>query len=357
MMDAGWLRRFACAVSVMLCAPSLGALTALGQEPASWGDPLTFHTFSIAAIDPETGEVGVAVATRAACVGNGVPWVRVGVGAVATQADTRTEYGPQLLDRLQAGVSPSAALADVLREDSARERRQIGVIGLDGRGAQFTGASTADWAGQRSGPNYVIQGNTLAGPQVLDAMVASFELSEGSNRHLADRLIAAVSAGSAAGGDIRRGGMQSAAVMVADPRPGHARRADKMSTFINVCEHAEPVDELRRVYDSISETLGYRVLQSFQGRDIHQLAIMLSALGYVPEDSKGTETGQGPLVYSPALITAVDAFRAAQGLAGEEAPPGYVDRAIVDRMWAELAAQGKSEAVRKRLLELTQVTR
>ncbi len=341
----------------VLCASALGAVTAVGQEPASWGEPLTFHTFSIAAIDPETGEVGVAVATRAACVGNGVPWVRVGVGAVATQAETRTEYGPLLLDRLEAGMSPSAALEAALQQDPARERRQIGVISLDGRSAQFTGGSTPSWAGQRRSSTYVVQGNTLAGPQVLDAVAASFESSASTGRHLADRLIAAVSAGTAAGGDIRRGRMQSAAVMVADPRPGHARRPDKVSTFINVCEHAEPVGELRRIYDSISETLGYRVLQAFEGRDVRQLAIILAALGYLPEDAEGAGALQGGQVYSPALIAAVDAFRRAENLTGEEAPPGYVDKATVDRMWAALAAQGKAAAVRRRLLEVTQVTR
>ncbi len=83
----------------------------------SWGDPLEFHTFSIAAVDPETGEVGVAVTTRNACVGNGVPWVRVGIGAVATQARTRTEYGAELLDMLEEGMAADEALEKAIAAD------------------------------------------------------------------------------------------------------------------------------------------------------------------------------------------------------------------------------------------------
>src|SRR5882762_6995642 len=94
------------------------------QEPYEWRDSLVFHTFSIAAIDPRTGEVGVAVTTRVACVGNGVPWVRRGVGAVATQASTRTEYGHELLDALAKGEAPDAALQRLLAADSGFQQRQ-----------------------------------------------------------------------------------------------------------------------------------------------------------------------------------------------------------------------------------------
>ena len=106
--------------------------------------------------------VGVAVTTRNACVGNGVPWVRKGVGAVATQASTRTEYGYELLDLMEQGVSPEEALAQRLAEDENSARRQIGVISVDGRSAQHTG-TRSQWAGHRAGPNYVAQGNTWSG--------------------------------------------------------------------------------------------------------------------------------------------------------------------------------------------------
>ena len=190
------------------------------QEPAAWGagGELVFHTFSIAAIDPATGESGVAVTTRNACVGNGVPWVRAGVGAVATQAATRTEYGYELLDLMEEGVSPEEALAERLAADDNAASRQIGVIGVDGRSAQHTG-TRSQWAGHRAGPGYVAQGNTLVGPEVIDAVGDSFESTEGAPRHLADRLIEALRAGHLVGGDARHGEAQSAAVIVADPRP------------------------------------------------------------------------------------------------------------------------------------------
>ena len=124
------------------------------QEPLSWrGDELLFETFSIAAVDPATRESGVAVTTRRPCVGNGVPWVRAGVGAVATQASTRVAYGIELLDLLERGMAPERALRDAMAPDSLAERRQVAVISLDGRSAQHTGSRTNPWTGHRAGPN------------------------------------------------------------------------------------------------------------------------------------------------------------------------------------------------------------
>ena len=173
-------------ISVATLAYALTVTNLLvGQEPAAWGDRLYFHTFSIAAIDPATGESGVAVTTRVACVGNGVPWVKAGVGAVATQAWTRVAYGPELLELMAQGASANEALAQRLATDTMAAFRQVGVIGLDAGSAQHTGDSTIAWAGNRSGPNYVTQGNLLVGPEVVEAVAASFESSEGSGRHLA----------------------------------------------------------------------------------------------------------------------------------------------------------------------------
>src|SRR5215510_16487332 len=119
------------AASLALTIPAPAA----AQVPVEWRDSLVFHTFSIAAIDPRTGEVGVAVTTRVPCVGNGVPWVRKGVGAVATQANTRTEYGNELLDALQRGDEPSKALERALAADSGAQSRQVGVIAVSGKSA------------------------------------------------------------------------------------------------------------------------------------------------------------------------------------------------------------------------------
>ena len=339
---------------------SLVAIAAAGelgaQVPVAWRDSLYFHTFSIAAIDPRTGEVGVAVTTRVPCVGNGVPWVRVGVGAVATQANTRTEYGNELLDALARGQSPEEALRQLTARDTAAQSRQIGVISKDGRVAQHTGTGTTAWAGHRTGPNYVTQGNTLVGAEVLEAVAASFEKSAGEPRHLADRLIDAIAAGHALGGDKRHGLRQSAAVVVADPRPGRSRRTDGQSANINVCEHPEPVAELRRIYNAISQTLGYRTLEQFNGGDVWQLKVMLHALGHFHANEPTLARGPDANVYTTETIAAVDAFRTAEKIGGG-GPSGLVDAETVSRLWAALERAGKARAVREALLDVTAVRR
>lgn len=354
--DAGGLTIALARASLFIVCSSASAIA---QEPAAWRDSLVFHTFSIAAIDPRTGEVGVAVTTRVACVGNGVPWVRAGVGAVATQANTRTEYGAELLDALARDEGAPAALSRLLAADSAASSRQLGVIGVDGQSAQHTGARTSSWAGHRAGTNYVTQGNLLVGPQVVAAVAQSFEQSEGSARHLADRLIEAIAAGHAEGGDARKGRQQSAAVIVADARPGRARRADGVTVNISVCEHPEPVTELRRIYDTISQTLGYRTLQQFGGNDVWQLKVMLHALGHFRPGTGPLVAGTDANLYTSEAVAAVDAFRAAQQLAGPSAgsPAGLVDAETVVRLWAELEKAGKARAVREQLLESTAVRR
>jgi uncharacterized Ntn-hydrolase superfamily protein len=351
------LGRTACSL-LLFAAPLAAPLTA--QEPIEWRDSLVFHTFSIAAIDPRTGEVGVAVTTRVPCVGNGVPWVRKGVGAVATQANTRTEYGNELLDALAKGEAPADALKRLLAADSAAASRQIGVIDIKGRSAQHTGTGPQDWKGQRAGKNYVTQGNVLVGPQVLDAVAKSFESSEGTPRHLADRLIDAIAAGHALGGDRRHGLRQSAAVIVADPRPGASRRTDGVTANISVCENPEPVAEMRRIYDNISQTLGYRTLQQFSGGDVWQLKVMLQALGlYRANDGPLDARARGANDYTPDVIAAVDAFRANEKLGGPAvgSPSGLVDPEMVSHLWAALDRAGKANAVREQLLDVTLVHR
>ncbi|MGH9318726.1 MAG: DUF1028 domain-containing protein [Vicinamibacteria bacterium] len=335
-------------LAIMLAGPSAESQT----EPY-------FHTFSIAAIDPATGEAGVAVTTRNPCVGNGVPWVRAGVGAVATQASTRTEYGSELLDLIASGVPAERALERALEGDERGAHRQIGVIGLTSGSAQHTGAETRPWSGHRAGRNYVTQGNLLVGPEVLEAVARSFEASEGSGRHLADRLIAALEAGNTMGGDARKGRSQSAAVVVADPREGHSQRPDGVSTHVNVCEHREPVAEMRRIYDAISQSLGYRTLQGFAGKDVLQLEIMLEALGYLGNGGSPAEEAEETALYTLELAAAVDKFRDEEGLSTPKSgsPPGLVDRETVDRLWDRLEAEGKAASIRERFKEITAVTR
>ncbi len=341
-------------LAALLCV----ATTTSAQIPAEWRDSLVFHTFSIVAIDPRTGEVGVAVTTRVPCVGNGVPWVRSGVGAVATQSNTRTEYGNELLDALARGEAPNDVLKRLLAADSGAATRQVGVIDAKGRTAQHTGDRAQPWAGQRAGINYATQGNILVGPEVLDAVAKSFVFTEGQPRHLADRLIDAIAAGHALGGDRRHGLRQSAAVVVADPRPGRSRRGDGQTANINVCEHEDPVAELRRIYNAVSQTLGYRTLQQFSGGDVWQLKVLLHALGHYRANEPSLDArAPGANAFTPDVISAVDAFRAAEKIGGGGSPAGLVDAETVARLWAALERAGKANSVRQLLLDATAVRR
>ncbi len=339
-------------------AVAAGGVSAEETAPPRSLEP-HFHTFSIAAIDAETGESGVAVTTRRACVGNAVPWVRAGVGAVATQSFTRMEYGPELLDLLEEGMAPSEALRQRVEADEGRERRQVGVIDLEGRGAQHTGSGASEWAGQQSGHNHVTQGNLLVGPEVVEAVARTFEASEGSGRHLADRLVEALEAGQAAGGDARRGLLQSAALLVADPREDVATRPDQVSINLNICEHPEPVGELRRQYMTVSGTLGFRNLEQFSGPDVGQLRILLHALGHYRDGDDELKGNHESAVFTPSLAEAVDDFRAARGLSTPEvgSPTGWVDAELIEHLWVAVEEAGLTREVREELRELTQIRR
>ena len=336
------------------------ARPAAAQEPAKWGSDLVFHTFSIVAVDPVTKETGVAVTTRNPCVGNAVPWVKAGVGAVATQGGTRVEYGPDLLDLLSKGVAPQEAMDRLVKADVDRERRQVGVISVDGRSAQWTGKGQygaedkGDHVAMKTGPTFAVQGNSLVTPDVVAAVAATFQASENSDRHLADRLIEAMAAGQKLGGDGRHGETQSAAVLVADPRPGMSRRPDGQTVNINVCEHPEPVGELRRIYNTASETLGFRNLEQFMGRDVLQLKVMLHALGFFrPNEAEFDIRGPQANYYTPEAVEALDKFRAAQNWG--TTVPGFVDARVIERLWSKIEAAGKTSAVRKKMLDIQRI--
>src|ERR687885_713264 len=200
-------------------------------------------TFSIVALDPENGDVGVAVQSRYFAVGAVVPWARAGVGAVATQAAGRAAYGPEILDLLARGLEPAKAIRRALADDERRETRQLGVVDAQGRAAAFTGSECNEWAGHVTGPGYAAQGNILAGERVVTEMARAFEETGGA---LAERLVAALEAAQAAGGDRR--GQQSAALVV--ERPGgipESREGIDRIVDLRVDDHEEPIRELRRL--------------------------------------------------------------------------------------------------------------
>jgi uncharacterized Ntn-hydrolase superfamily protein len=214
----------------------------VGLRPVARGLP---STFSIVAADPGTGEVGCAVQSKYFAVGTVVPWATAGVGAVATQAAGVAVYGSRVLERLADGLDPDEALSRTLADDDGRETRQLGVVTADGRAAAFTGAECNEWAGHETGSGYAVQGNILAGPDVTTEMARAFRETGGT---LAERLVASLEAGQAAGGDRR--GQQSAAVVVERTGGRHeGREGIDRVTDLRVDDHAEPIAELRRLLD------------------------------------------------------------------------------------------------------------
>jgi uncharacterized Ntn-hydrolase superfamily protein len=212
-----------------------------GAAPAQEYDPDLLGTYSIIARDPATGELGMGVQSKAFAAGNRAVAVRGGVAAIAHQASANPMYATIGFELLAAGMTPQDALDFMLRADEGRDRRQVVILDSQGRSAGWSGPGTNDWKGHRCGTNYCAQGNILAGPQVVDAMGKSFESSSGP---LAERLMAALDAAQAAGGDAR--GMQSGALMVTLPLGGSGGFSDRVLD-IRVDDHRTPLVELRRI--------------------------------------------------------------------------------------------------------------
>jgi len=226
----------------------LAAPAAFGAEPRPDPPPAMTRTeivstFSIVAFDPETGDLGVAVQSKFFAVGRVVPFAAAGVGAVATQSYANTTYGPRGLEMLRDGRSPAAVVEALLADDDGRAQRQVGIVDATGSAANFTGDACLSWAGGRSGANYAAQGNILAGPQVVDAMASTFESADGD---LASRLLVALAAGQAAGGDAR--GRQSAALLVVREGAGYGGYDDRYID-LRVEDHERPIEELSRLLD------------------------------------------------------------------------------------------------------------
>ncbi len=232
-----------------------------GLETNAAGDPLV-STFSIVALDPATGDLGIAVQSKFPNVRAVVPWTRAGVGAVATQSFAKLSFGNDGLDLLARGATAEEALAILLRDDPLREQRQVGIVDARGHAATWTGKECFAWAGGRvgqdgaatqavgpgagvgtvvAGHGFTIQGNILVSEATVEAMARAYESTPGE---LADRLMAALVAGGKAGGDQR--GEQSAALLVTRKGAGY----DGSDNFIDISvyDHLTPIAELERLY-------------------------------------------------------------------------------------------------------------
>lgn len=197
---------------------------------------MELNTFSIVGRCPRTGQLGVAVSSAVPAVGSMCPYTEAGVGAVSTQSWVNPALAIEVLAALRRGLGAEAALRDAIAADPGRELRQIGVVDAAGQAASHTGALCTDWHGQIVGEGFAVQGNMLAGAQVLDAMASAFMAA--ASEPLDERLMQALEAGQRAGGDKR--GKQSAALLVHDSE-------DDAMLDLRVDDHADPLGELARL--------------------------------------------------------------------------------------------------------------
>ena len=202
---------------------------------------IRLSTFSIVARDARNGDLGVAVQSKFLAVGSLVPWAKAGVGAIATQSALNAAYGSEGLRLLANGWSAPEALNHMVAMDSEADLRQVLIVDAAGRAAAFTGAKCYEWAGHIVGDGYACAGNILVSRDTVEAMARTFETTDGP---LAHRLVAALAAGQAAGGDRR--GQQSAAVLVVRTAGGYAARTDRY-VDLRVDDHPQPIAELQRL--------------------------------------------------------------------------------------------------------------
>ena len=248
-------------VVAVVLALALANTASVAAQQSTEEFPPPVATFSILGYDPDTGMVGGAVQSRVFSVGNGVLWGKADVGMVATQAVVDVSYGPQALELLSEGIAPAEIAERIWNNDPdpgyrgrtwPKAGRQFSVRNAQGKGATFTGPEASDWAGHVIGEYCSAQGNILAGPRVVQDMVTAFENTEG---HLSLRLMAALEAGQAAGGDSR--GMQSAAMLIVQEDGGGWLNNDVVRRR-QVDDSENPILELRRLVDIANQRFGPR---------------------------------------------------------------------------------------------------
>ncbi len=234
-------------------------------------------TFSIVAYDPEVREWGIAVQSKFLAVGAVVPWAQAGVGAVATQSYANTSFGPDGLALMAQGLSAQEALDRLVAADEGRARRQVGLVDVQGRAATFTGDECHAWAGGLTGTRYAVQGNILVSGATVEAMAKAFEAAQGE---LADRLVEALAAGQAAGGDRR--GQQSASVLVVRPEGGYGGYNDRYLD-LRVDDDPAPIERLKALVDLhhlFFKPPAPGEMVAIEGEVAHELQRILQWAGY-----------------------------------------------------------------------------
>ncbi|GBD15193.1 hypothetical protein HRbin26_00079 [bacterium HR26] len=283
-------------------------------------------TFSIVARDPVTGDLGVTVQSKFLAVGAVVPWARAGVGAVATQAWANVTYGPRGLELLAAGYSADEVVARLTGEDPGRAERQVGIVDSQGRAATFTGERCIPWAGGVVGEGFCCQGNILVGPEVVQAMADAYRSTSGTFAH---RLITALEAGQAAGGDSR--GQQSAAILIVREGGGYGGGNDRYID-LRVDDHPQPIAELRRL------VLLHRVYFQLDEADLvplnppllRHIGEQLRRLGYLAEAEADAQ----------ATLAALERFASVENLEARFRTDGQVDTVLLE--FLEARSQGRA---------------
>jgi uncharacterized Ntn-hydrolase superfamily protein len=232
-------------------------------------------TYSLVACDREAGRWGVATQSKFLAVGSIVPWAEAGAGAIATQAYANPRYGPDGLALLRGGASAQEVVERLTAADDGRDERQLGVVDARGGAATFPGAACHDWAGGATGDGWAAQGNILVSADTVAALGAAFEESAG--RPLAERLLEALAAAQAAGGDRR--GQQSAALLVVEADGGYGGLTDVL-VDLRVDDHPTPVVELVRLYGLHDAIFGATPRADWLPVDADELAARLARLGY-----------------------------------------------------------------------------
>ena len=280
-------------------------------------------TYSIVARDPVNGDLGIAVQSKFLAVGSVVPWATAGVGAVATQALAHPVYGPNGLRMMRNGATAQETLARLIEGDDGREQRQVGIVDAQGNAATYTGGSCFPWAGGRTGEGYAAQGNILVSAATVDALAETFEAARGP---LADRLLAALAAGQAAGGDRR--GMESAALLVVRENGGYNGMNDRYID-LRVDDHPAPIEELRRIkglHDLYMERTPEGTALPLDEALIREIQELLIAAG----DLRGPVSGS----YDAATEAAMRAYTGRENLEMRTATASRIDPRVLEYLRA-----------------------
>lgn len=336
----------ACALSLASMSSAAAAAdtahaAADAPRPTREGLPLRpAHTFSVVAFDPATGQLGAAVQSHWFSVGGSVIWAEPGVGAVATQSFIEVSYGPNGLAAMRGGASAPEALKALLAKDEHTNVRQVGMVDAQGRVAVHTGDKAIDAHCEIAGEHFTVQANMMANPTICPAMKQAFEKTDGD---LAARMMAALDAAQAAGGDVR--GKQSAAILVVQ---GDATvPAWKGRVFdLRVEDSPEPLVELRRVLE-VART--YRKMT--EGDDLMTVGKVEEALAAYSAAEKMSPDNDEAVFWHAATLAAIDRV--------DESLPLFRKAFAMNPAWRELVQRlpasdllPKDPALMKRILAL-----